>query len=256
MNSKRLAFAAILSLQTICGAVLSQEREDSMSHSVHFQQDLQHGKSSGRIHRDRTWQLAVKTNLLLYGAYIPKYGWGPIPNAGIEFMPGNGKWTAGASLDMPWYRNSRSHKFLQFRNWQIEGRRYFNQDANCWGWYAQAYIHTGVFGIGFNKEQGWVGESVGGGIGGGYVLPLSSNRRWKLEFNLQAGYVHTQYDPYVYGSPHNGVEDGKYYYDWLYDADLFKERQYRHYWMGPTRVGITLSYDILHYSNKTKNRGQ
>ena len=37
-----------------------------------------------------------------------------------------------------------------------------------------------------------------------------------------------------------------YYYKWTFDADLFKERQYRWNWIGPTRVGITLSYDLLY----------
>lgn len=212
------------------------------------------------VQETKEWRqpmLAVKTNLLFYGAYIPKYGWGPIPNIGIEFLPRHGHWTVGASLDIPWYQNYSNHKFLQARNWQIEARRYFNKgDAHYWGWYAQVYVHTGLFGIGFNKEEGWQGESVGGGIGGGYVLPLSKNKHWKLEFNLQVGYIRTQYDPYVYGHPTNGIEDGLYYYNWTHDPDLFKERQYRHNWLGPTRVGVTLSYDLLYYPRKKANKNK
>ena len=30
------------------------------------------------------------------------------------------------------------------------------------------------------------------------------------------------------------------------DPDLFKKRQYRYNWLGPTRVGITLTYDLLY----------
>jgi len=202
---------------------------------------------------DRQPMLAVKTNLLYYGAYIPNYGFAPIPNLALEYLPRHGKWTVGASLDMPWYRNYSNHKFMQIRNWQLEGRRYFGgHDAQYWGWYAQAYVHTGVFGIGFNKQQGWEGESGGLGIGGGYVLPISKDRHWKLEFNLQAGYMRSQYDPYVYGHPTNGEEDGLYYYKWKYDPDLFKERQYRHTWIGPTGIGVTLSYDLLYHDTKHK----
>ena len=40
--------------------------------------------------------------------------------------------------------------------------------------------------------------------------------------------------------------DHLYYYKWTGDADLFKKRQYRFTWFGPTRVGITLSYDLLY----------
>lgn len=194
--------------------------------------------------------LAVKTNLLLYGLYMSKYGWAPVPNLAIEFLPRMGHFTAGASLDMPWYQNYSNHKFFQIRNWQLEGRRYFRNDAEFWGWYVQAYIHTAVWGVGFSKEEGWEGESFGFGIGGGYVLPLTADKHWKLEFNLQLGYIRSQYDPYVYGHPTDGAEDGLYYYDWKLDPDKFKERRYKHNWFGPTRVGVTLSYDLLYYRRR------
>jgi hypothetical protein len=40
--------------------------------------------------------------------------------------------------------------------------------------------------------------------------------------------------------------DGLYYYKWTQKPELFKKRQYRWNWIGPTRVGITLSYDLLY----------
>lgn len=192
--------------------------------------------------------LAVKTNLLLYGFYLPQYGFAPIPNIAIEYYPRHGHWTAGASLDMPWWQNYYpKHKFFQARNWQLEARRYFRGDADFTGWYAQAYIHTGVYGIGFSKSKGWEGEEVGGGLGCGYVMPISKDKHWKLEFNLQVGYMTTKYDPYVYGHPTDGAEDGLYYYDWQMKPNLFKERQYRFNWFGPTRIGVTISYDLIRY---------
>lgn len=195
--------------------------------------------------------LAVKTNLLLYGFYLPQYGFAPIPNVAIEFYPRHGHWTAGASLDIPWWQNYYpKHKFFQFRNWQFEARRYFRGDADFTGFYAQAYIHTGVFGIGFSKYKGWEGEGVGGGLGAGYVMPISKDKHWKLEFNLQVGYMTCKYDPYLYGHPTDGAEDGLYYYDWHYKPSLFKERQYRYNWIGPTRIGVTISYDLLRYKKQ------
>lgn len=203
--------------------------------------------------KEEPWRqpmLAVKTNLLLYGLYMSKYGWAPVPNIAVEYLPRTGHYTVGASLDIPWFRNYENHKFFQVRNWQIEGRRYFRESAQYWGWYVQAYAHIATWGVGFNKEEGWQGESFGGGIGGGYVMPISKDKHWKLEFNLQLGYVRTKYDPYVYGHPADGAEDGWYYYDWKLDPDLFSTRRYKHNWLGPTRVGVTLSYDLLYYKKK------
>ena len=195
--------------------------------------------------------LAVKTNLLLYGFYLPQYGFAPIPNVAIEFYPRHGHWTVGASLDIPWWQNYYpKHKFFQIRNWQAEVRRYFRDDAEYTGWYAQAYLHGGVFGIGFSKNKGWEGEGIGGGIGGGYVLPITKNKHWKLEFNLQLGYMTCKYDPYVYGHPTDGQEDGLYYYDWQLKPEFFKKRQYRYNWLGPTRIGVTISYDLIRYKKQ------
>ena len=60
------------------------------------------------------------------------------------------------------------------------------------------------------------------------------------------GFFSSKYDPFVYGCPVENVKDGKYYYDYRGDADLFKKRQYRYTWFGPTRVGISLTYDLLY----------
>ena len=43
-----------------------------------------------------------------------------------------------------------------------------------------------------------------------------------------------------------------YYYRWTQSPELFKKRQYRHTWVGPTRVGITISYDLLFRKIKKK----
>ena len=83
-------------------------------------------------------------------------------------------------------------------------------------------------------------------------MPLSRNEHWRLEFSLQAGYFTTKYDPYQYENPVDPTyTDNLYYYKWTLSPSLFKERQYRWNWFGPTRVGITLSYDLL-YRKKAK----
>ena len=233
----------------------------------------------------------MKTNLLFYGVYMPGYNrWCPIPNIALEYYPKGGHLTFGASFDMPWWQDYDAHKYFQIRNYQIEGRYYFKRSGASGttesqqpqqsqqpqkpqqpqqsqqsqqpqppspafaGFYLQAYIHTGVFGICFDANRGWVGEGVGGGIGAGYVLPISKNGHWRLDLGLQVGYLHCKYDPYKYENPVNpAYHDNLYYYKWTLKPDLFKERQYRWNWFGPTRIGITLSYDLLY--RRTHKRG-
>lgn len=187
---------------------------------------------------------AVKTNLLLdFAPYIPQYGWAPVPNVALEYYPRMSHWTVGASLDIPWWKNSGSHRYFQARNYQVEVRRYFRYGYT--GWYLSAGVQGCLYGLGLNSKQGWQGEGAGVGAGAGYVLPLTRDKRLKLELSLQLGYFYTWYDPYVFGDPVNGEVNGLYYYNWTGDADDFRARQYRWGWFGPTRVGVTLSYDLI-----------
>lgn len=217
-------------------------------------------EESGRDKRiARKKLLAVKTNLLMDFAYMPGYDrWCPIPNIALEYYPLKGHFTFGASFDMPWWQDYDAHKYFQFRNYQIEGRYYFKganaaYDANEYnqkaytGFYLQGYAHTAIFGICFDGNRGWVGEGVGAGIGAGYVVPLCRSGHWKLELGLQLGFFRCQYDPYRYENPVNpSYHDDLYYYKWTGKNSLFKKRQYRWNWIGPTRVGITVSYDLLY----------
>lgn len=199
--------------------------------------------------------IAVKTNLLFdFAVAYPGYGWSPVPNFALEYYPLRGRWTAGASLDCPWW-SKPGHKYFQIRNYQIEARRYFrpvdgyrtdlSRQVPFTGWFLSAYAHGGLFSIGLNEKAGGQGEGVGAGLGAGYVLPLGRSGRWKVEFTAQAGYSYAWYDRFIYGDPVTGDLDGLYYYDWKGHADDFVKRLYRRSWIGPTRVGVNVSYDIF-----------
>ncbi len=202
--------------------------------------------------------LSVKTNLLFDVAYVPGYDrWCPIPNVAIEYYPKKGHFTFGASFDFPWWQDYDAQKYFQIRNYQLESRYYFrsgNQDANPLGegaafrgFYLQGYGNIGLFGICFDADRGWVGEGFGAGIGLGYVTQLSKKGHWRLEFGLQAGFFRCKYDPYQYENPVDPTyRDHLYYYKWTQDPELFKKRQYRYTWLGPTRIGVTLTYDLLY----------
>lgn len=215
----------------------------------------------------REW-LSLKTNLLQDVAYVPQYGFAPIWNIQLEYYPLKGHWTYGASLDIPWWQNKqKQHKYFQIRNWQLETRRYFQESGSFRGWYVQAYANAAKYGIGFTDVKGWQGEGWGAGLGAGYVWKLGKKREavrlpdgrlwtdrhhWRLEVGFQVGYFRTKYDPYVYGDPVDRHIDELYYYDWQGKAKDFKERQYLFTWLGPTRIGITLSYDIFYRKMKKK----
>ena len=230
--------------------------------------------------------LSIKTNLLFDFAYMPGYNrWCPIPNVAIEYYPKRGHFTFGASFDMPWWQHYDDHKFFQLRNYQLETRYYFKAPHQNWGHgsynaykpaeahesheshqsqqpqtaptphytpaytglYLQAYAHYGIFGICFDADRGWVGEGGGAGLGLGYVLPLSRRGHWRLEFQLQAGFFSCKHDPYKYENPVDPTyHDDLYYYKWTLEPSAFRKRQYRWNWFGPTRLGITLSYDLLY----------
>ncbi len=208
--------------------------------------------------RPRRELLSVKTNLLLDLAYMPGYDrWCPIPNVAVEYYPLHGHFTFGASIDFPWWQHYNDHKYFQLRNYQLETRYYFKSgdvdergydDGPAFrGWYLQAYAHAALYGLSFDADRGWEGEGIGGGLGIGYVMPLSRNGHWRLEFGAQFGFFWTKYDPYQYDCPvENCAHDHLYYYKWTEDADLFRKRQHRFTWLGPTRIGVTLSYDLLY----------
>lgn len=203
--------------------------------------------------------LSVKTNLLFYGVYMPG-GYDrmcPIPNIAVEYYPLHGHFTFGASLDMPWWKDRGRHKYFEIRNWQLEARYYLRSGsieknipgygAAFRGWYLQGYVHTGIFEIGFNRDKGWKGEGFGAGIGAGYVMPLTRKGHWRLEFGVQVGWMTCKYDPFQFENLINlNYHDELYYYRWRGKAADFKKRQYRFTWFGPTRVGVTLTYDLLY----------
>lgn len=192
--------------------------------------------------------LAIKTNLLEWGAYVPQYGMCPMPNVELEFYPKGGHWTFGATFDFPWWKgNTENHKYFELNNYQLYARYYTRASDRCFrGFYIQGYAQAFLYQIGFNEDKGWIGEGIGGGLGIGYALPLCRSGRWKLDFSMQLGVFVTKYDPYVYGCPVENIKDGYYYYDYKGEANLFRKREYALTWFGPTRVGMSISYNLFY----------
>lgn len=208
--------------------------------------------------------LSVKSNVLLDFAYMPGYDrFCPIPNVALEYYPLHGHFTYGASFDCPWWQHYDEHKYFQVRNYQLHTRYYPRsgdiskrkpgEGAAFRGLYLSLYAHMYLYNICFDEKRGWEGEGWGAGLGIGYVVPLGRSGHWKLEFGLQAGYLSTNYDPYQWKCPVDPDTDKEqYYYKWYGNANDFQKRQHRFSWLGPTRVEITLSYDLLYRRNHKK----
>lgn len=206
--------------------------------------------------------LSVKTNLLFDFAYMPGYDrFCPIPNVAIEYYPLHGHFTYGASFDGPWWQHYDAHKYFQLRNYQLHTRYYLRsgdialrkpgEGAAFKGLFFSAYAHAFIYNICFGEKRGWEGEGAGAGLGIGYSLPLGKSEHWRLEFGMQAGWFFTDYDPYQWLCPVDPDSDQQlYYYKWYGDAKDFKKRQHRYSWLGPTRLEITLSYDLFYRKSK------
>lgn len=221
--------------------------------------------------RARREVLAIKTNLLEWGAWVPQYGMCPMPNVELEFYPRHGHFTVGGNFDCPWWiGNTTNHKYFELRNYQLYTRFYVRNSNRSYsdaahtvptpgqaafrGFYLQAYAHAFLYQIGFSAKKGWIGEGLGGGLGLGYVLPISRDGHWRLDMGVQVGMFRTKYDPFVWGKPvfHGGEIDGQYYYNTHLYRDNFEKRLHRYTWMGPTRVGLSLSYDLLYHKNNRR----
>lgn len=195
---------------------------------------------------ERPHMLSLSSNLLYDAFYMPGYGWAPMVNLNAEFYPLRGNFTFRAGFTFPYYHRWSRHKFFQIRDYHLEVRRYFNPGLLHTGTYLGAFINANKYGIGLGPDKGWEGEGAGASLKLGYVLPLGGGR-WRLDFHIAAGGYYTRFDPYVWGNPVTGEIDGKYYYDYTGAIADFNKRSHRRWWLGPTEVGVTLTFDLLYY---------
>lgn len=104
------------------------------------------------------------------------------------------------------------------------------------GLYVGPYALWSQFNVGFRKSgdtdsersfryRGW---AVSGGVSVGYKFFLSE--RFRLDINLGVGYAHLQYDKHRLGGYYN---------------EQFVQRKATKMWIGPTKFGIHLVYNIF-----------
>ncbi len=197
--------------------------------------------------------IAARTNLVHDLLYVPQFGWAYGANIQLEYYPLKGHYTYNAGFTFTNHRHWSDYKFFQIRDFQLELRRYFRGGGVHKGLYLGAYGEFTKFGIGFSKSKGWEGEGGGGGLCLGYTCALNKKGSLRLELSVSAGVFIARHDPYVYGNPITGDEDGLYYYDYHGNTSEFTERNHQFNWFGPTNAGIHITYDIIYRKKKPVN---
>ena len=202
--------------------------------------------------------LALKTNLVHDFFFIPGQGVCFSPNLQLEYFPQKGRWSYNLGFSWGNWRRFERHSFFQVRDLQFEVRRYFkmrkHEDRRFEGFFAGAVVQANIYGIGLDAKRGAQGEGIAASLCGGWSKALTRNGDLRLELSIALGAYFSLYDPYVYGNPVTGVEDGKYYYNYLGNASSFRKRNHLFTWLGPTNIGIQLSYNIIHRERKIRAR--
>lgn len=107
------------------------------------------------------------------------------------------------SFTLPLYWSSWNYfkSTLKFRTLtlQPEVRYWFSENNDRW--FAGAHFGLGWYNIATDgtyrtQDHGGHSPAVGGGIAAGYRLPISRNKRWKMEFSLGAGVYRLHYDKF------------------------------------------------------------
>lgn len=161
------------------------------------------------------------------------------PNLGFEYTISRQFTVNGEALWLPYLFKDGEEVFRVLMG-SIDVRYYFNPQNfytnDSWdGFYMGPYAMYGNFNIGLKehkndptrnrRREGW---GVSGGISTGYKYAFNS--RWGLDFNIGIGYAHMQYDKFILG--------GEY-------VNFPLEKKKTKSWIGPTKFGIHLTYNIF-----------
>ena len=161
----------------------------------------------------------VKNSLLLRANLLR---WATLtPDLGVEWRI-NPAW--GVLLHGSWTSWSRDNKNRRYALWRIspEVRYYIGKEKRG---YLGAMYHIGEFNYKLG-DTGKQGDYEGGGITGGYQLPL--NRSISLDFHAALGYTRADYDRY-------NVTDG---------VRVRQGSDSKYYW-GINQLGVTLVWKFL-----------
>lgn len=157
--------------------------------------------------------LSLRANLLRWATLTP--------DIGLEWSD-DGKWSILANGT--WTHWSWSGKEKHYALWEasLEMRRYMGGQKRA---YLGAQAKTGQFNYKLSGT-GKQGDIVGGGLTGGYKLPLG--KRFSLDFSVGLGYLYI-------------IDLEK--YNVVNDVRVFGGKRDKGYW-GVTNLGVILSYEL------------
>ena len=157
--------------------------------------------------------LSLRANLLRWATLTP--------DLGLEWRIGD-RWSVG--VNGSWTSWSWNDKERRYALWEVtpEVRYYIGKERRG---YLGVMFKAGAFNYKFS-ETGRQGDLVGGGLTGGYILPVG--KRLALDFSLGLGYLNADYEKYK-----------------VIDGVRVRQGSETKDWWGPVHAGITLRWNLF-----------
>lgn len=157
--------------------------------------------------------LSLRANLLRWATLTP--------DLGLEWHISD-RWSLGVGGS--WTSWSWNDKQRRYALWEVAPEvRYYMGKARRG--YLGLLFKTGAFNYKFS-ETGKQGDLVGGGLTGGYILPVG--KRLALDFSLGLGYLNADYEKYR-----------------VIDGVRVRQGSESRNWWGPVHAGITLRWNLF-----------
>lgn len=157
--------------------------------------------------------LSLRANLLRWATLTP--------DLGLEWHISD-RWSLGVGGS--WTSWSWNDKQRRYALWEVtpEVRYYIGKERRG---YLGAMFKAGAFNYKFS-ETGKQGDLVGGGLTGGYILPVG--KRLSLDFSLGLGYLNADCEKYR-----------------VIDGVRVRQGSESRNWWGPVHAGITLRWNLF-----------
>lgn len=157
--------------------------------------------------------LSLRANLLRWATLTP--------DLGLEWHISD-RWSVG--VNGSWTSWTWRDKERRYALWEVAPEvRYYMGKARRG--YLGLLFKTGAFNYKFS-ETGKQGDLLGGGLTGGYILPIG--KRLSLDFSLGLGYLNADYEKYV-----------------VIDGVRVRQGSETRDWWGPVHAGITLKWNLF-----------
>lgn len=157
--------------------------------------------------------LALRANLLRWATLTP--------DLGVEWRIGN-RWSVG--VNGSWTSWTWKGVDRRYALWEVapEVRCYMGKERRG---YLGVMFKAGQFNYKLS-DTGRQGDLMGGGLTGGYVLPIG--KRLSLDFSLGLGYLNADYEKYA-----------------VIDGVRVRQGNETKGWWGPVNAGITLKWNLF-----------